>query len=83
MFSGGKAPYASVNPHELSSLLEKGYRMEKPANEACSDQMYVTNLHNRLSITSFLGSPLVFISTARHGLGLHDSNRQTEMNQLT
>ena len=32
-------PYVSLKPTELLSKLESGYRMEKPTNAACSDEM--------------------------------------------
>ena len=46
IFSGGKAPYASVNPSELSHMLQSGYRMKKPANVACSDEVLVCVLNH-------------------------------------
>ena len=37
VFSGGKSPYPGLHPMEIAQQLEKGMRMEKPLNEACSD----------------------------------------------
>ena len=39
IFSGGKVPYANVNIARLPRMLADGYRLEKPMNEACSDEM--------------------------------------------
>ena len=39
IFSGGKTPYPGIHPAELPNKLEKGYRMEKPLNAACSQDM--------------------------------------------
>ena len=39
IFTGGKAPYPSVNPIELPRLLVNGHRLEKPINDACNDEM--------------------------------------------
>ena len=41
MFSGGKIPYSGINPAELPRMLEDGYRMEKPSNSVCLDEMLV------------------------------------------
>ena len=35
IFSGGKAPYAGVNPFSLIRCLEKGERLPPPCNDAC------------------------------------------------
>ena len=43
IFSGGKAPYAGVDPLSLAQLLENGQRLDKPLNAACSDSMYAHN----------------------------------------
>ena len=39
IFSGGKVPYSGVGVTELSKLLVNGHRLEKPINDACSDEM--------------------------------------------
>ena len=39
IFSGGKAPYPGINPTSVIQELEKGYRMPKPYNFACSNEM--------------------------------------------
>ena len=39
VFTGGKTPYPGVHPLELSRQLETGYRMEKPLNAACTEDM--------------------------------------------
>ena len=39
IFSGGKVPYAEVALSELPKLLADGYRLEKPSNNACSEEM--------------------------------------------
>ena len=41
MFSGGKTPYPGIHPLELYGQLELGYRMERPYNAACSEEMYI------------------------------------------
>jgi len=41
VYSGGKSPYPGIHPLELSRELEMGYRMEKPLNAACTDDVYV------------------------------------------
>ena len=41
IFSGGKTPYSTENPADLPELLQKGHRLSKPVNLACSDKMYV------------------------------------------
>ena len=41
VFSGGKTPYPDIHPMELAHQLETGYRMKKPVNIACSDEVYV------------------------------------------
>ena len=40
VFTGGKIPYPGVHPLELPNQLENGYRMEKPQNSACPDEVY-------------------------------------------
>ena len=39
IFSGGKAPYPGIHPTSVIEELEQGYRMPKPYNFACSDEM--------------------------------------------
>lgn len=41
IYNGGKTPYTGIQMAELSRKLEDGYRMEKPRNAACTEQMYV------------------------------------------
>ena len=42
IFSGGKSPYPGTNPVSLMQMLERGERMPKPYNLACSDEMLAT-----------------------------------------
>ena len=39
VFSLGKNPYPGVDPFSLIKYLEKGERLAKPLNEACSQEM--------------------------------------------
>ena len=39
IFSGGKIPYAELRVREIPKLLAEGYRLEKPSNNACSEEM--------------------------------------------
>jgi hypothetical protein len=39
VFSGGKVPYSGVSPVTVPHLLEKGDRLSKPVNDACSDDV--------------------------------------------
>ena len=39
IFSGGKVPYGGVDVTDLSQLLVNGRRLDKPNNDACSDQL--------------------------------------------
>ena len=39
IFSGGKVPYAELIVREIPKLLEEKYRLEKPSNIACSEEM--------------------------------------------
>ena len=41
IFNGGKTPHATVHPMNMLKLLEDKYRMEKPTNSACTDEMLV------------------------------------------
>ena len=40
IFSGGKIPYAELMVREIPKLLAEGHRLEKPSNDACSEEMY-------------------------------------------
>ena len=42
IFSAGKSPYPGTNPVSLMQMLEKGERMPKPYNSACSEEMSVS-----------------------------------------
>jgi hypothetical protein len=39
IYTGGKVPYPSINIIDLPVLLVDGERLQKPMNDACSDQM--------------------------------------------
>ena len=39
IFSGGKVPYGGVGVTNLSQLLANEYRLDKPNNDACSDEL--------------------------------------------
>ena len=39
IYSAGKTPYPGVHPIALMGMLEKGERLPKPMNAACSDQV--------------------------------------------
>jgi len=39
IFSGGQIPYPGINPVDLPHMIQNGYRMEKPKNLACLDEM--------------------------------------------
>ena len=39
IFSGGKVPYSEVTLRELPKMLVDGYRLDKPLNSACSEDM--------------------------------------------
>ena len=39
IFSGGKSPYPATNPVTLNQMLERGERMPKPYNTACTKDM--------------------------------------------
>ena len=39
IFSGGKVPYGGVDVTDLSRLVAGGHRLEKPNNDAISDQL--------------------------------------------
>lgn len=40
VFSGGKTPYPGINVAQLPQQLEAGYRMPKPLNAACTEEIY-------------------------------------------
>ena len=39
IFTAGKVPYATVNLNDLPGMLNDGYRLEKPVNDACDSEM--------------------------------------------
>lgn len=39
VFTGGKTPYPGISPTDLPRQLANGYRLQKPMNNACSDEM--------------------------------------------
>ena len=39
VFSLGKTPYPGVDPFALIKYLDKGGRLDKPSNAACSEEM--------------------------------------------
>ena len=43
VFNGGRNPYPGVDAHTLPGLLIQGYRLEMPANAACTENMYVSS----------------------------------------
>ena len=45
VFSLGRTPYAGVDPFSLMSYLERGERLDKPPNAACSQEMLVIIIH--------------------------------------
>ena len=40
VFSAGRIPYPGVDPFLLIKYLDDGRRLSKPANAACSQEMY-------------------------------------------
>ena len=38
VFSGGKGPYAGMDPSALVKMLESDLRLEKPHNAACTEE---------------------------------------------
>ena len=38
VYSGGMRPYVGVNPADLVWMLEEGHRMERPPNQALTDE---------------------------------------------
>ena len=39
VFSLGKTPYAGLDPYSIVMFLERGERLKKPSNTACSEDM--------------------------------------------
>ena len=39
VFSAGKTPYPGIHPLKTINMVDEGYRMEKPKNEACDNKM--------------------------------------------
>ena len=39
VFSGGHIPYPAISPFNMVTLLESGYRLDKPKNAAVSNEM--------------------------------------------
>ena len=39
IFSGGRVPYSDLAVRDILSELTEGYRLEKPENEACDNDM--------------------------------------------
>ena len=39
VFTAGKVPYATVNLNNILTKLNNGHRLEKPANNACDEEM--------------------------------------------
>ena len=49
VYTGGKGPYPGIHPVELPRKLDMGYRMEKPLNAACTNEMYeILCMHYKL-----------------------------------
>ena len=49
IFTCGKLPYPGVDPSDLPKFLERGRRLEKPDNAACSDIMLAhTHTHTHI-----------------------------------
>ena len=36
---GGKVPYSELTVRDIPKQLTDGYRLEKPSNDACSEEM--------------------------------------------
>ena len=51
IFSGGKVPYAELMVREIPKLLAEGYRLQKPSNDACSEEMYGHGLRVQMLAT--------------------------------
>jgi hypothetical protein len=39
IYSGGKTPYTGIQVAELPHKFRNGYRMKKPLNKACTEDM--------------------------------------------
>ena len=39
IFNGGRIPYPGIHPADLPQQLDKGLRLEKPPNAACTNEM--------------------------------------------
>ena len=39
IFTGGKVPYSALMVREIPKLLAEGYRLERPSNDACNNEM--------------------------------------------
>ena len=39
VYTGGRVPYAGLFPREVSRQLLEGYRLKKPTNAACTDEL--------------------------------------------
>ena len=46
VFTVGKNPYAGVDPFSLMRYLERGERLDKPLNAACSEEMFTKYIHS-------------------------------------
>ena len=51
VFNGGKNPYPGLNPYCVAEMIQRGERLQKPSNTACSDEMYDNN--NIMATTCF------------------------------
>ena len=56
IFTGGRIPYAGVDTHEISLLLESGKRILRPTNTACTDELYVYKVHSHSVVQLTPGS---------------------------
>ena len=39
VFNGGKTPYGGILPTCVKTMISDGYRLERPSNSACNDEM--------------------------------------------
>ena len=39
VFSAGKTPYPGVHALSVIKMIDEGYRMDKPRNSACTEEM--------------------------------------------